>query len=343
MKKRVLTILAFFIVFSGLSPILVNALSQDEINLSYSWSKQTYYQGDTGSVTISLTSTCGDELKFTWIGIHFQWQLTDYYYRLDLSDDSISISIPPGGSYHFPAISFSIPTDASAGYNYYHVKIYMEEQHWYGWTTESWQSPTNLINIIDSYLEIYSDTKSTIDNKINQATYSNYQSSDAKTLLQQAKNERDLAALLAGQGKWSDAVIHLQMASNFVEQAIGAEDEYWKDLASNAISGAQSEISKVVNLESLDAKNLLSQANSKLSEAQYSYNFDNYKEAYEKALSATTSASEARTAETNYQNQKQQQMLLLGGVGGLVVIIIIAVIVTKNRSKRKSESAKAVT
>lgn len=224
MKVRALGILAVLLFFTVFSTITAHALLQNEIILNLTWSASTYYQGDSGNVTISLQSACSNELKFTSVGIHFQWMLKDYYYKIDLASNPISI--PSKGSCTFQAISFNIPSDASIGDNQYDMRIEFKEHHWYGWWDGTWASGTLLINIHDAYEKVYYNTKTAVDNKITQAISANFQSADAKSLLQQAINEKNLATQLAGQGKWSDAVTHLQTASNLADQATSAEKSY---------------------------------------------------------------------------------------------------------------------
>jgi len=58
------------------------------------------------------------------------------------------------------------------------------------------------------------------------AQNANYESPEAKSLLSQATNEYNLAVSLASQGKWQDAVSHLNTASNFLAQAPAKEQAY---------------------------------------------------------------------------------------------------------------------
>jgi len=202
----------------------VYGLYQNEITLSFDWSKSTYYQGDSGSATISLISTCGDELEFTWIGIHFAWMQENYYYKLDLSSNPQRI--PSGGSITFSPISFSIPSNAPVGWNEYHVYIQCNEHHWYGWTSETWTSSDSLMYIHDAYEKTYNDLEPQVSSAIDTAQSANYESSDAKSLLSQAVNEYNLAVSLANQGNWQDGVSHLNTAQSLLTQAPAKEQAY---------------------------------------------------------------------------------------------------------------------
>jgi len=202
----------------------VYGLYQNEITLSFNWSKSTYYQGDSGAVTISLISTCGDELEFTWVGIHFAWMQEGYYYNLDLSSNTQRI--PSGGFIAFSSISFSIPSDAQIGWNEYYVLINYNEHHWYGWLGGTWTSSDTLILIHDAYEKTYNDLEPQVSSAIGTAQSANYESSDAKSLLSQAVNEYNLAVSLANQGNWQDGVSHLNTAQSLLTQAPAKEQAY---------------------------------------------------------------------------------------------------------------------
>jgi hypothetical protein len=227
-KLLVLTtslMLMFLLCWGSSSIPLSYGLGQNEISLSFSWSKSVYYQGDPGSVVISLTSTSGDELEFTWVGLHYAWMQQDHYYVLDLS--SSPVRIPSGGSATFSTLSFDIPSDAPVGSNDYYVRITFNEHHWYGWDNgATWTSSTFQTYIHDAFEKTFNDLNLQVSNKIGDAQNANYKSPDAESLLSQAQNEYSLAASLANQGKWQDAVSHLNTASNLLSQAPAKEQAY---------------------------------------------------------------------------------------------------------------------
>ena len=297
----ILVLMSFVLIL----PVSVHALAQNEITIFPQWSASKYYQGDSGSVTIRLTTISNDELRFKWIGIHIEWMQKDHYLSVDLSTNPISV--PSKGSCTFPAIGFNIPSDAPVGYNEYptvNVRIDYEQHQLSLWNKYTWISETYFSFIGDAYEKIFYTTKPIVDSKIGQATSAGFQGADAKSLLQQAINEKNLAEQLASQDKWPDAVTHLQTASNLVDQATAAENKYWKDEASTAISGAQSKINQVAILESSDAKTSLSQSKSKLTDAQNAYNRGDYKSGYQLAVSASSLVDQAIVAENNYWKGK---------------------------------------
>ena len=319
-----LALLAVLACFALFSVTTVQGLSQNGITLSFDWSKSIYYQGDSGSVTISLYSTCGNELEFTWVGIHFAWMQENYYYILDLSSNPIKI--PSGGSCTFSAIGFSVSSTASVGWNEYYVRIDYNEHHWYGWASGTWTSSTHQIYIHDYYEEIYNELRPKVLSAINEAQRANYESPDAKSLLSQAINEYNIAVSLANQENWKDAVSHLQTASNLLDQASAREEEYhrqeeqeelgtWRQTALDSINIATQKIEQLKGCESLDAESILEQAQIQLTNAQNSFNratLEGYQDAYDYALRASSYADEAAIREQEYQQNKQITSELIG-------------------------------
>jgi hypothetical protein len=247
--------LALLVILIILPTIPAQALSQNEIQLTFYWSTNYYYQGDTGSVTITLKSTCGDELEFSWIGIHFPWLQSGYYYSLDLSSNPMRI--PSQGQITFDPIIFNIPSAASLGWNVFEILIQYKEHHWYGWSgVSSWTSTSSSstqLYIRDAYEKTYSTLVNSVYNDLNYAKNKGYESPSVKSLIDQATNEYNLALSLASQGKYSDAVNHLQTASNLISQAPAKEDEFqlssWRDKAQGSITIANQKIDLIKKCE----------------------------------------------------------------------------------------------
>ena len=312
--------------------------------LTLNWSSNIYYQGDSGSVIISLQSTCGNELEFTWVGIHSAWMQSDYFYRFDLSANPIRIA--SDGSCTFNSIGFSVDSDANTGWNEYYVRISYNEHHWYGWLGGTWTSDTNLLNIHNTWEKTYHELQPQTSSKINGAQNADYESPDAESYLQQAQTSYNLAASLATQGKWQEATSNLQDASNLVDQAIAAETNYWKQKATEAIDTAASKIEQIRNVENSNAREFLQQAQDKLNLAQSSCDqgtLAGYKSACSKVEEAISYVDQARSAEQTHQQQKQQMSLIAVGavIGGLALIFtFVAVIVI--RRKREAGNPKAL-
>ena len=205
----------------------VNALSQSEASTSETWSAFNYYQGDSGTVTIRFVSSCPEELKLTYVGIHFDWMAENNYYRINL--EANPASIPSNGAHTFNAIGFSIPTDASVGYHSYLILI-KGQQHGLWWYDISWTSDSKMFRVKDAYEKVYNEQQPQTYTKVRNGQMANYQSPDAISLIQQSTDEYNLALSLADQGKWLDAVNHLSSASSLADQAVAKEKVYQQQL-----------------------------------------------------------------------------------------------------------------
>jgi len=62
--------------------------------------------------------------------------------------------------------------------------------------------------------------------KMTEAQNANYRSSEAKTLLQNATDAYNQAALLANQSQWQTAILDLQNASTLLDNASAKEQTY---------------------------------------------------------------------------------------------------------------------
>jgi len=202
----------------------VYGLYQNEITLSFHWSKSTYSQGDSGSVTITLTSTCSDELEIYWVGINFAWLKGNSYWRLDLASNSQRIK--SGGSITFSPLSFIVSSDAPVGWNEYFVKILCFEFTGDGYTRETWTSfesyPPIYIQepfIYNAYQKPFNELSPQVLGGIYDARSANYESPEAKSSFSQAVNEYVLAVSLANQENWQDGVSHLNTAQSLLTQA----------------------------------------------------------------------------------------------------------------------------
>jgi hypothetical protein len=199
----------------------VQAISQKEITLVTNWSQPILYQGDNGNVRIHLYSTCGDELEFTWIGIHFSWMGSNQYFS-----NYLSTKIPSNGDTEFAPIDFNIASNAPVGSDTIQIRVNFKEHHWYGWTDEYWAASYQ-ISIHDSFEKAYYNLQSQVGNKISdRISNSNYEGPQARSSISQASNEFNLANTFATQGSWQEALGHLTTAANLVDQAAAQEQEY---------------------------------------------------------------------------------------------------------------------
>ncbi len=109
MKKSVLLIIIglLTVILFSCSVLSVNALQSNEWSWTYTLSSTTYYQGDSGTITITFTSNCPDQLQLSSLSVQFDWMTTP------ITETVNSPYIATGNQYTFSAISFSIPSDAT--------------------------------------------------------------------------------------------------------------------------------------------------------------------------------------------------------------------------------------
>jgi hypothetical protein len=141
------------------------------------------------------------------------------FYTGNFSDNPAVV--PSQGIYIFDPIVVQVPLGTSPGSHSYFVGIDGTEGS--SASSFSWNSPSFTIEIHDIIESIYSDVLPMVENKLNEAKSANYASSEAQSLLQQAEVEFDNANSFASQGNWSEALISLDVADGFLDQAYAAE------------------------------------------------------------------------------------------------------------------------
>jgi heme/copper-type cytochrome/quinol oxidase subunit 2 len=194
----------------------VSALNPDEASVTTSWLSPKYYQGDTAAVIVTFQSNVADELDITRIGIQFDWMPSNAFYSYDLSANPVHI--PASGSYTFELTNIRFLAGATAGDHSYFVSINYVQNNLNG----IWNSPSLTIKIHDGNEKIYYELEPQISAKINNATYS---SSEAQSLLQQAKTEYNNALSSAANEEWQEAVTSLRNASDYLDEAEVAEQQ----------------------------------------------------------------------------------------------------------------------
>ena len=198
---------------------LVYALDQDEISISPTWKTATPYLGDSTSVKLTLPSSSAEQLTIYRVGLHFDWMPSDSFYTLNLIDDPVVVQ--SHGLHIFDSLDILIPPDVSAGSHSYFVGISGAEGP-YGDVWE-WDSPSFTLQIQGSGSTAFYEKKAQVDSSITKADAAEYQSAEAQSLLEQAKTEYAQALGLESEGKWTEALVALQNAANYLEQAEAAE------------------------------------------------------------------------------------------------------------------------
>jgi hypothetical protein len=201
--------------------IRVKALNSNEWSCTYAFDKTTYYQGDSGTVTITFTSNCPDQLIFSSLSVQFDWMTTP------TTETVSSPNIATGNSYTFPAIGFSIPSDAVVGSHSFTLSMQGQQKELLGWTNISpTATASNALTVDNAYELVYNNDIQGVQTSLTNAQNSNYQSPDAQASLQQAENMYNQATTLAQQGQWQNAVTDLNTASDDLSQAQAQEASY---------------------------------------------------------------------------------------------------------------------
>jgi flagellar basal body-associated protein FliL len=222
MKSFPLMLIVIFLsVICVLNIGLVSALDQDEASVQLLWSSQAVYSGEIVTVRITFTSSSADQLRIYRIGFHFDWMGPNEFYTSDFTDNPVVVT--SFGTNMFNPIAIQIPSNVSVGtYNYY---VGVDGTQGGSLTTFTWDSPTFTIEVNPMTEKVYNDLKTQVDTKLTAAISANYQSSEAKSLVQQAQDEVKLAQTSANDGEWTAAISSLENASNYLDQASTAEQE----------------------------------------------------------------------------------------------------------------------
>ena len=197
---------------------LVSALNADEASVSLFWSSQTVYQGDTITVRITFQSNSADQLNIYYIGLHFDWMPSDAFYGRDLSANPMPI--PSSGNYMFDPIAIQIPANVSTGSHSYFVGVDGTQGSSSSFT---WNSSASTIQIHAASEKAYAIFMSQVESSLKEANSANYESAEAQSLLQQAQSEYNNATSLVAAGNWQEAVLHLENATDLLDQASAAE------------------------------------------------------------------------------------------------------------------------
>jgi len=200
----------------------VSALEPNEASVSLLWSTPKVYQGDIVSVRITFTSSTADQLTIVGIGLQFDWD-PDKFYGPDLSANPVTVS--GFGTHIFDAIAIQIPAHVSTGTHSYFVGVDGVQ----GYSLDfSWDSPGSTIQVQSATGKVYGVLLSQFEIDLSEARDANFKSAEARSLLQQAQAEYDISRSLVNSSfvsdeNWSQALLHIQNATTYLEQANAAE------------------------------------------------------------------------------------------------------------------------
>jgi len=221
MKQISLMIVAVSImIFCFLNIGFVVALEQNEASVTLAWSSQTIYQGSIVNVVITFYNNAADEIEIEQIGLHFDWMAEDYFAGRDFSTSPIPV--PAGGSHTFEAITITVSNDTSVGMHSYYVGVDGSDS----FGIFVWDSPEYSVEILSSGKKSFQDLLRTVQMELSEALNVTYESPEAQSFLQQAKDAYTQANLEAGEGNYQDAIFTLETLSSYLDQAEVAEKQY---------------------------------------------------------------------------------------------------------------------
>ncbi|MCX6815820.1 MAG: hypothetical protein NT120_03135 [Candidatus Aenigmarchaeota archaeon] len=181
-----------------------------------SWDSSTYYQGDGGTLTVTVYNSHSYQICPKQVYLQFDWQQA----QNTVYPSPNTACIATGQSQQF-VISFGIPSSTTIEQHLYNVK-WIDNGILIGSPTLS----SGSLMVHDAYEKVYLNLVSTVQPSITQAQNSNYQSPTAVTDLNQAVSYFNQAATLAGQGQYQGAVNNLNQAQASLSAAITAEQSY---------------------------------------------------------------------------------------------------------------------
>ena len=204
-----------------------NALEENEIIVSVVLTSQTGYPGSGAIASVFIVNNSTEILTIQYVGINFDWMPSDQFLGHNLSEDPVFI--PSSTNHIFEAINIIVPPDASLGEHNYSVGIDGIKG-----TTESfsWNSQNYIFTVKDSQKQTYDNLLTQVSTKITESRSLNYQSSTAKSLLQQAEGAYVQALVFGNQNSWDEAVSMLNNASSYLEQADVEEQKYLEEKSS---------------------------------------------------------------------------------------------------------------
>jgi hypothetical protein len=222
MKVAPLVVLAISIsMVFVLNTNLVSALDPDDFSVSPSWSTPMYYQGDTASLKLIMSSNTTETLTVYYIGVHFDWMDEDSFSGRDLTSDPAVVE--SGEVYVFDPMAIAIPSDVSVGEHTYTIGLQVAE----GTSSNliAWDSRVRTMYIQHAGAKAFNALLQNVTVKLGKAINATYQNSEAQSFLEQSETEYTAAVLSSYDNQWDEALGHLQAADNYLDQAATAEQQ----------------------------------------------------------------------------------------------------------------------
>ena len=218
--SRLLVVISCLCLISCMYGGVVFGLDSNDASVTVNFSNETPTPGSVVIVTVTLTNLGSNQLEVYYFGIHFDWMQSDQFAGPDLSENPPIV--PAGGTYSFSPVAIDIPSTVTVGNHSYFVGMDGYESN----DVFSWDSPTEVIVIQDSWKGIYDDLVDEIAANITMAENANYKSPTAQSFVQQAQNAYSTALDYAEDQNYESAISSLQSAEIYLEQAQAEEEAY---------------------------------------------------------------------------------------------------------------------
>jgi hypothetical protein len=222
MKVAPLVLLAISIsMIFVLNTNFVSALDPDDFSVSPSWSTPMYYQGDTASLKLIMSSNTTETLNVYYIGVHFDWMEEDSFSGRDLTSDPAVVE--SGEVYVFDPMAITIPSDVSVGEHNYTIGLQVAEGT--STTLIAWDSRVRTMYIQPAGAKAFNALLQNVTVKLGKAINATYQNSEAQSLLEQAESEYTAAVVSSYDNQWDEALGHLQSTDTYLDEAATAEQQ----------------------------------------------------------------------------------------------------------------------
>lgn len=134
-------VIILFILMAIILLLSGNVNGEGDFEVSHSFSSNPAKQGETETITISITNNNADQCKIYWLGIHFDWQSENIYSMCTGVSEENPESIATGENENFYII-FEIPSNVQTGTQVYDIRFEYElHDGWFGeWNDYTWQS-----------------------------------------------------------------------------------------------------------------------------------------------------------------------------------------------------------
>lgn len=113
-----------------------------DLTVSYTFSNNPCPQAESGQANITIKNPNDDQIKVTWVGIHFDFQPTDIYY---VDGDVKASPETLASSQEFQStVSYSVEKDTSLGMHIYDIRVDYEIKAFGNWHQKNWLSGDKL-------------------------------------------------------------------------------------------------------------------------------------------------------------------------------------------------------